>query len=67
MKRSFLFPPLHVIHHRRREDTDPGRHKKACVGHEHPVRHRVQHEGMGSVSVYVFRPVPDMRWDCLAG
>ena len=45
----YLFYLSHVTHRRRREDTDPGVYKKACVGHEHPVRHRIQPEGMGSV------------------
>jgi hypothetical protein len=40
---------LHVVHHRRREDTDPGMCKKACVRHEHLVRARIQREGVGSI------------------
>src|SRR3979411_2010143 len=39
----------HVIQHRGREDTDPGVCKKTRIAYEHSVRHRVQHESMGSI------------------
>jgi hypothetical protein len=49
IKKALNFCRSHVIHYGRRKDTDPGVRKKACVAYEHPVRYKIQSEGMGSV------------------